>query len=311
MTEKQTEEGLTLYRKVQAAIAAMIESHRLDVGAALPSEKELEQTYGVSRITIRRALEELEREGQVVRSKGRSARVAQPLRAHARTQLADDFMAMLDLLRGTLSEMLCYEWQLPDNNLYSLLELTSREPVLRVDRLHRKNGWPSLHTTAYVPAHIGVKLDKDVLAQTTMIEALAQHGIIPVNVEQYMSAVPCSADLAPHLGIRVGAPVFQISRIVRNASRNVIQSVTMSFRGDSFTFHLSAHYNECHSGMQVSSTAFVQPAKDGNAAAKRPPIGRKRGLNSKSRVSRQPATTCQAEQQGRTKLTSHGSEHEQ
>ena len=176
LTKPSTNLSTTLYQQVEAAIEDMIRAHRLRPGEALPSEKELEVTYGVSRITVRRALEELERKGQVVRSKGRSARVAQPLLAHARTHLSDDFITMLDLVRGTAPEILIYEWQLPDEETYSYLELTTDEPVLHVDRIRRKNGRPTLHTAAHVPAFIGVKLQKEELAKTSMLELLAQSG---------------------------------------------------------------------------------------------------------------------------------------
>ncbi|AIT82149.1 hypothetical protein JI59_21725 (plasmid) [Novosphingobium pentaromativorans US6-1] len=231
----------------------MIESHRLKPGEALPSEKELENKYGVSRITVRRALEELERSGRVVRSKGKSARVAQPFQAHARTRLDDDFMMMLDLVRGTQAQILLFEWQLPDEELQNLLELETREPVLRVDRLRKANGRPTLHTTAYVPASIGVKFDRAELANSTMIEQLAQTGIIPIQVDQYMSAVPCKEEIAAHLEVEVNSPIFQIQRLVRSDTDQIIQSLVISFRGDSFTYHLSAMFKQDSEEVEFAS----------------------------------------------------------
>ncbi len=257
MPKLRPNQSATLYQQVQAAISDMIEAHRLRPGEALPSEKELELTYGVSRITVRRALEELERNGRVIRSKGKSARVAQPIQAHARTRLDDDFVTMLDLTRGTVPAILRFEWLLPDNELKEALELTTHEPVLRVDRVRKNNGRPTLHTVSHVPAFIGAKLDKDELSKTTMIELLAKSGIIPVHVEQFMSAVPCSEEIAQHLQIAENSPVFQIERIVRDDSDRVIQSLTISFRGDSFVYNLSAMYNENTEGLEVASAALL------------------------------------------------------
>lgn len=269
MTQIPSEPPLTLYQKVQAAISDMIETHRLHPGAALPSEKELEQAYGVSRITVRRALAELERNGRVVRSKGRSARVAHPIQAHARTRLDDDFMTMLDLVHDTTPQIVRFEWQLPDHEIHAKLELTTREPVLRVDRVRTKQGRPTLHTTAFVPAAIGVKFSREELAELTMIEILARNGIIPLGVEQFMSAVPCSPELAQHLDMTVGSPVFQISRILRDDTGQIIQSLTMSFRGDSFVFHLSALFNDAAPAIQVTSSLHVPAEGDKRAGARR------------------------------------------
>ena len=256
MAQKQDGQT-TLYQQVQMAISDMIESHRLRPGEALPSEKELEVTYGVSRITVRRALEELEKSGRVVRSKGKSARVAQPLQAHARTRLDDDFVTMLDLVRGTQPQILTFEWQLPDDEIYALLEMNSREPVLRVDRIRSANGRPTLHTIAHVPASIGVKLEKDELATSSMIEELAKSGILPVHVDQYMSAVPCDEKIATFLEVEPGSPIFQIHRLVRDDSGKVIQSLVISFRGDNFTYHLSAVFKEDSEGVEVASTPLL------------------------------------------------------
>ena len=266
MAKVGADRSTTLYRQVQVAIADMIEAHRLRPGEALPSEKELEATYGVSRITIRRALEELERNGQVVRSKGKSARVAQPLQAHARTRLDDDFVTMLDLVRGTEPEILLFEWQLPDDELYALLELDAREPVLRVDRIRKTNGRPTLHTTAHVPASVGVKLERAELAENTMLELLAKAGTLPVYVDQFMTAVACSEKLAKILHVDVGSPIFQIHRLVRDDARRVIQSLVISFRGDSFTYHLAAKFVEESEDVEVASTPLL------DAGAARPPI---------------------------------------
>jgi GntR family transcriptional regulator len=249
----------TLYQQVQAAITDMIEAQRLRPGHALPSEKELESIYGVSRITVRRALQELERSGKVVRSKGRSARVAEPIQAHARTRLDDDLVTMLDLVRDTVPEILRFEWILPDEETCELLELKSREPLLSVNRLRRSHGRPTLHTAALVPAEIGVRLERDKLAETTMTEQLSQLGILPAQVDQFMSAVPCSEEIAPFLEIAPGSPVFHLHRIVRDQSGKIIQSLVISFRGDSFTYHLAARLSEDADEIKVASLAIVRP----------------------------------------------------
>src|SRR5690349_17846457 len=116
-----------LYARVQSALRAAIRSGELRAGAVLPSEKELETVHGVSRITVRRALEELEREGLVVRGRGRQARVVQPLVSAVRTQIEDDLAGMLELVRGTEARILSFKWYIPDAELGDLLQAREGE----------------------------------------------------------------------------------------------------------------------------------------------------------------------------------------
>ena len=237
----QPAEGPTpLYMRVQSALRQDIRHGRLAPGTALPSEKELELTHGVSRITVRRALDELEREGLVIRTRGRPARVAEPLVSVARTQIDEDLAAMLDLVRGTDPEVLCFKWRLADEAMRATLEVADDEPVLQVDRLRRSGGQPMLHTTAHVPAFIGAKLEKERLGKRSMLDLLVKSGVKIAQAAQIMSAAPCPASLAPLLDLKQGDPIFRIERLVRDDLNRPIQHLIVTFRWDSFSYRVSS-----------------------------------------------------------------------
>src|ERR1043166_3629049 len=139
-----------LYARVPAALRQAIRSGRLAAGAVLPTEKELEAEHGVSRITVRRALVELEREGLVVRGRGRQARVVEPLVSAVRANHDDDLAWILSLVRGTEARVRGFRWQLPDEEARTKLETEGDEPVLLVERLRSSDGPPILPTPAPV-----------------------------------------------------------------------------------------------------------------------------------------------------------------
>jgi GntR family transcriptional regulator len=240
----QTADDSPLYARVQTAIRDAIRNGRLAAGSVLPSEKELEVEYGVSRITVRRALEELEREGLVMRGQGRVARVVEPLVSAVRTEIEDDLAAILDLVRGTEAKVLCFNWRLVDEPMRSKLESAENEPVLQVDRLRSNGGKAMLHTCAHVPAWIGAKLDKDALTARTMIDILMMSGIIIASAEQTMHAAPCPAPIAPLIGLSSGDPVFQIERLVRDDRGRPIQHLVATFRWDCFSYRISSTRSE-------------------------------------------------------------------
>ena len=231
---------MPLYAQVQSALLTAIRSGQLKAGTALPSEKELEATHGVSRITVRRALEELEREGLVVRGRGRQARVADTMVSVVRTEIEDDLAAMLELVRGTEARVLVFKWRLPDPAMAARLRTPEDEPVLQVDRLRGIGGRPMLHTTAHMPAWVGARLRRETLTERTMLESLAQGGVQLAAAAQEMRAAPCSAEIAPLIGLAPGDPVFVIERLVSDNEERPVQHLVATFRWDSFGYRITS-----------------------------------------------------------------------
>ncbi len=231
---------MPLYAKIQSALRADIRSGRLIAGAALPSEKELEAAHGVSRITVRRALDELQREGLVLRGRGRQARVMEPMVSVVRTEIKDDLAAMLELVRGTTPRVLVFKWRLPDPLTQARLRSPEDEPVLQVDRLRSNGNRPMLHTTAHMPAWIGTRLRRETLSERTMLETLAQSGVSIASAVQEMHAAPCPAGTAPLIGLSPGDPVFVIERLVSDKEERPVQHLVATFRWDSFSYRVSS-----------------------------------------------------------------------
>ncbi|MDR3463098.1 MAG: GntR family transcriptional regulator [Beijerinckiaceae bacterium] len=254
---QEQNEDTPLYAQVHAALRQAIKSGRLAAGAVLPSEKELEAEHGVSRITVRRALVELEREGLVVRGRGRQARVVEPLISAARAHIDDDLAAMLDLVRGTESTVLAFKWQLPDEVARARLEVEGDEPVLLVERLRSSAGRPILHTQATVPAWVGAKFDRDTLGQQTMIDQLARSGVTIAEAVQSMHAAPCPKAVAPLIGLSRGDPCFIIERVVRDDRRRPVQHLLAIFRWDSFSYRISSTSSGTGRHVEMTGTGRV------------------------------------------------------
>ena len=234
------DDAVPLYAKVKSALRDSIRTGELAAGAALPSEKELEAAHGVSRITVRRALEELEREGLVLRGRGRQARVVEPLISAARTEIEDDLASLLELVRGTQARVLVFKWRMPDPIIRARLDTPPDEPVLQVDRLRSSRGVPVLHTTAFTPAPIGARLQREALGERTMLEMLTRTGVVIASATQEMHAAPCPEPLAELLGLHPGDPVFTIDRLVRDRDGRPIQHLVATFRWDSFGYRISS-----------------------------------------------------------------------
>src|SRR5579863_1784205 len=229
-----------LYAQVYDSLRDRIQSGQLAPGAVLPTEKALEKHYGVSRITVRRALDDLERQGLIERGRGRPARVAVPLVAATHIRVDEELSSILEIGRGTEAQVLAYAWRMPDAEVAERLQVAADEPVLEVERLRSRGGRPVLHTLARVPAPVGALLNRAALQDTTMLDQLAARGVQAARAEMEMYARACNAHIASLLGLNAGEPVFVMERLVSDTTGRPIQSLTATFRADSFCYRIAS-----------------------------------------------------------------------
>ena len=160
-----------LYRKVLDKLHAAIRDGTLPVGASLPSEHQLCVQFGVSRITVRRALDELAQAGLVERGAGRVARVVAPKFVQAIAAFEDPFNA-LRLVRGTSVRLLSFEWRIAEGLIARALQLDDGDQVLHFQRVREQDGAPVYHTEAYLPASIGALVNRKALSESSISDVL-------------------------------------------------------------------------------------------------------------------------------------------
>ena len=129
--------GPPLYARVYQSLRDEILSERYPVGGVLPSEYMLEQRFQVSRITVRRALEELERAGLIERSQGRSATIL-PRAAPLVVDVGQAIESVLAEAADTQPRILSFRWIKPEADLAETLQVEPDSRVLWVTRLRRR-----------------------------------------------------------------------------------------------------------------------------------------------------------------------------
>ncbi len=229
-----------LYRKVLDQLRSDIRATILPVGATLPSEQEIGHRFGVSRITVRRALAELAQEGLIDRGAGRVARVVAPRLVQAIASFEDPFAA-LRLIRGTTVKLLSFAWQVAEGAVAQALQLDEGDQVLCFERLRCQADKPVYHSRAFLPARLGALINRRALDQTALHELLAAAGIVPETVQRHMAAAPCPKSLAGPLQLKTGAPTFRIERISRDVQGLPLHLLIGHWRWDSFSLRLASN----------------------------------------------------------------------
>lgn len=246
---------MPLYHQIFSVLRAEILDGLHDTGV-LPSEQDLDHRFGVSRITIRRALDELERRGLIARSRGRPTRVTTAARRRAApASLSDDLANLLAFGLETDVTVLDFEMVPASPVEASILGVASDEPILWVERLRSREGEPVCHVALYLPSWVGSHVTRERLIQGPLMAILNDAGIVLDHGSQTISAVAADTHLARLLDVAEGAPLLRLERVVRDRAGSVIEHLTVTFRSDKFTYAMSLESSpEPGTGQSLSVT---------------------------------------------------------
>jgi GntR family transcriptional regulator len=212
---KQTT-SLPVYHQLYVVLRQQIIDGVHEPTAPLPTEMSLSATFDVSRVTVRRALDLLEREGLVVRRQGVGTFPSAPTPQKAAPQrIAGLIENLITIGLETTAKLLAYDQRaLAPAFVAASLRLAPGERCLRLERLRRHKKKPVSLTTVYVPTGFAKHLDRKSLDDRPVVRILEQAGLRPISAEQSLSAVAADDQAAAELGVTIGAPLIRLRRTV-------------------------------------------------------------------------------------------------
>jgi GntR family transcriptional regulator len=206
----------------------------LSVGDAIPAERQLGLDLGVSRLTVRAALDELVREGYLVRRRGAGTFVAEPKVAKGIdiTSFSDDMRA-----RGLKPESrtLDLRVEMAGARLGRILHVSPSEEILSVKRLRLADGDPMaielLHTRAsLVPGLTGQDLEENSFYDLL----LSRYGISIVGGTQTVEPTVTNEEESESLGVPLHSPALLFERLTRSSTGDLVEFTSSTYRGDRY-----------------------------------------------------------------------------
>lgn len=224
------------YHSIRDQILDLLDE--LEVGDALPPERVLAPRFEVSRMTLRRAVEELVRQGRLERRHGAGTFVAAPKIAQglAVTSFSEDMRQ-----RGAVpaSRTLAVDEVLAGAQLGRRLEISPGEKVTRVARLRLADGAPMALETLHVPRSVVPDLTGELLDNQSFYELLAaRYGVVLARGRQTIEATVTDEAESEILEVPLHSPAFLFERISRAADGRVVEFVRSVYRGDRYKFTL-------------------------------------------------------------------------
>jgi len=235
-----------LYRQIEAQLREAISNGAYPPGSRLPSEPELCDQYGVSRITVRHAIRNLLAEGLIVLDRGRGTFV-RDRRLTAGIRGATSFSEeMRRLGRRAGARLLSLDKRRPAEEVAEQLDLDEGEEVVVVRRLRTGDDEVIGLQTAYLPARRvpGIEL-LDLEPESLYAVLDRSYGLIPVEAIETFRVGAAGADEAALLGVDPGECAFMVTRLTfgKAGPFELVESV---MRGDRYQVRLALRQNAGH-----------------------------------------------------------------
>ncbi|WP_207100214.1 GntR family transcriptional regulator [Paracoccus shandongensis] len=224
-----------LYLQFQRRIADAIASGRLAPGDSLPPEREMASMTGLSRVTVRRAVQELVASGQLVQRQGSGTFVARKVeRLEQALSLLTSFTEdMARRGRSVESRWIGRGLFAPTPEEVMALGLGSADRVARLERVRLSDGVPLAIERASLSQHV---LPRPEAVERSLYDVLDARGLRPVRAVQRISATNLGPGDAGLLQVAPGVAGLRIERISYLPSGQVIEFTRSLYRGDAYDF---------------------------------------------------------------------------
>ncbi|MFC3075213.1 GntR family transcriptional regulator [Shinella pollutisoli] len=226
------ESGEPLYRQLGTALKTAIDTSVLKRGAVIPSERDLGEGLGISRVTVRKAIEGLVSEGLLDRRQGAKTVVSPRLEKSLATMTSfSEDMRLRGLEPGCV--WISREISRPSPAEMMALGIPAHERVVRLRRLRTADGTPIAIETATLPARFVP--DPQAIGDS-LYEYLAGHGALPVRAMQRMQAKPASEEERRLLATPEGSSLLTMERRCFLADDQIVEFTQTKYRGDVYDF---------------------------------------------------------------------------
>ena len=247
-------------RQLYLLLRDRIATGRLESSGLLPGEKALALEHGVSRVTVRSALAELEREGLVNRRRGAGTFVTRDFAAKPIVADMSDVLAHLTAMgRETGLRLIEFAYREPPPAVASALRLEAGERVQYSVRVRFIDGKPFSYLVTYVPERLGVTYSESDLASRPLLALLERTGVHVERATQDVTATLATPEVAAALEVEVGSPLIGLTRAVFDREGNGVEYLSALYRPDRYTLRVEME-RKVRAGVRRWTAVLPRPA---------------------------------------------------
>ncbi len=237
------------YHRIADTLRERIRNAEWAPGAPLPNQRKLARDFGVTLMTLRQALELLERDDLITRRHGLGTFVSAPSIDYEITKLrrfAGDLSAQGE---SVSTRVLGARTTVADHRAGAALGVRPRARVVMVERLRLVDGHPMSLQRSFLPTRIGEEVLTADLSATPLSQVLEfKLGIVVTRAREAVSAVRLGRREARELGCPPGAPAFESERVSFDAAGQPVVFDRVFIPGDRFRITRELHYEPSMQG---------------------------------------------------------------
>lgn len=230
--------AVTLYFQLKEILNKKILDNVWLHGEKLPTELELCEQYGVSRITVRRALTELEREGLIVRKQGLGTFVSMP---RIEQNLASFYSFSEEFKKRGYkprNKVTKFSVEPADAMIQKIFGIGEKQQVYAFTRLRLASDIPVAIESTYLPLHLFPGLKKSALEELPLYQIMNERfGVIASTAQESFGAISLGKTEAAIFGLNKGDPALDLERLAYRGSE-CVEYTRGIVRGDKFRFHV-------------------------------------------------------------------------
>lgn len=234
--------AIPLYHQIYLTLRDEIARGARPFGSSMPTEMELGESYRVSRITARRALDELASRGYVERRRRLGTRVIyrepnKPIEAPI-NQAVESLIAFG---QNTAVKVIEVSTGPVDETIAGKLGLSDGEPAIRAVRLRSAKGQPLGVIISHMRTCLGVQFTAEDLTETPVLSLLRNAGVHIGGAVQTIEAMNADPEMATLLKIEPRAAVLHVERLVEDESGETVLVTNAYYRADRYRLTLDMH----------------------------------------------------------------------
>lgn len=235
-----------LYEQLMDAIVNNIKNGTYKSGDKLPTETELESTYNVSRITVRRAVKELCDKNILVKRQGKGTFVLDSSLCIKLNEIGGFHEAMNERKQNTFSELLSLTTCKPSEEFSEYLDISETSDMIEIRRVMGYDSTVIFLDTCYLPASHYPGIEQYLTGDFSIYQILKNiYHVKMVNSEKVIKVRKAKKEEASYLHCTQGDPVFDIFKIVYDEN-DVPVHVSISILNGANTSYIISSNNKEH-----------------------------------------------------------------
>ena len=232
--------ALPKYNQLASILRQKIEDGQWPPRTPIPSERQLEVLYNISRTTIREAIDHLVRQGYLYREHGRGTFVS-PQKLQKGLMELTSFSE--DLIKRGITPgqfIRSLDWITAPAKIAQKLEIAAGSKVLCIERVRLGDGVPIGLQTSYLALPLDLSINRADLESSGSLYRILQEkfNIIPSEADETLEVTLATPEEAQLLEVVAGAPLLLSERVLFAQNRKPVEFVKILYRGDRYRYYV-------------------------------------------------------------------------